>query len=104
MRRFAIAAAAMLTWAAPGTPSVSADTGGDLERGLARFQAGEFAAAIAPLAAAHAADPSDLDTGLLLGIAYYHCEDLARAKPLLAAAAASQDPETRDSARIFLGL
>ncbi|HET7502861.1 MAG TPA: hypothetical protein VFK02_17685 [Kofleriaceae bacterium] len=81
-----------------------ADDDLSLERGIAQFQAGQFAAAIAPLAAAHAADPSDLDTQLLLGIAYYRLEDLARARPLLVAAARSPDPETRDSARIFLGL
>src|SRR5215470_2270741 len=104
MRWFAIAAAAMLAWAAPGVSLASADGDGEFERGLAKFQAGEFAAAIAPLAAAHAADPSDIDTGLLLGIAYYHCDDAARARPLLVAAAASPDRETRDSARIFLGL
>jgi len=104
MRWFAIAAAAMLAWAAPGASLASSDADGDLERGLAKFQAGEFAAAIAPLTAAHAADPSDLDTGLLLGIAYYRCDDAARARPLLVAAAASADRETRDSARIFLGL
>ena len=104
MRRFAIAAAAMLAYVAPAASHASVDADDALERGLARFQAGEFAAAIAPLAAAHAADPSDLDTGLLLGIAYYQCDELASARPLLVAAAASPDPETRDSARIFLGL
>jgi hypothetical protein len=104
MRCVAIAAAATLAWAMPGASSAVADTEGDLERGLASFQAGRFAAAIAPLSAAHAADPSDLDTGLLLGIAYVRCDDAARAMPLLVAAAASTDPETRDSAQIFLGL
>jgi tetratricopeptide (TPR) repeat protein len=100
IRRCAIAA---LIWAAlPAAASADADA--DLERGLARFQAGEFSAAIDPLMAAHAADPSDLDTALLLGIAYYRCGDAARARPLLVAAARSPDPETRDSARIFLGL
>ncbi|HEU4728664.1 MAG TPA: hypothetical protein VFT22_12260 [Kofleriaceae bacterium] len=81
-----------------------ADDGLELERGIAQFQAGRFAAAIAPLAAAHAADPSDLDTQLLLGIAYYRLDDVAHARPLLVAAARSADPETRDSAHIFLGL
>ena len=98
-------------WAALGLPAAAddvvrdvADDSAELERGLARFQAGDFAAAIAPLGAAHAAAPSDLDTSLLLGIAYYRCGDPARARPLLIAAAESPDPETRDSARIFLGL
>lgn len=86
------------------TGSAMADDDLSLERGIAQFQAGRFAAAIAPLAAAHAADPSDLDTQLLLGITYYRLDDLAHARPLLVAAAASPDPETRDSARIFLGL
>jgi len=104
MTRIAIAAATAAVWAALGAPAASAEPDGDLERGLARFQAGDFAAAIAPLIAAHAADPSDLDTSLLLGIAYYRCDDVARARPLLVAAAASPAPETRDSARVFLGL
>lgn len=97
-----------LAWAALGPRTAAADdvsdAGAELERGVARFQAGEFAAAIAPLLAAHAAEPSDLDTSLLLGIAYYRCDDVAHARPLLVAAAGSPDPETRDSARIFLGL
>jgi hypothetical protein len=71
---------------------------------VARVQAGDYAAAIAPLSAAHRADPSDLDTALLLGIAYYRCGDAARARPLLTAAAAASDPETRDGARLILGL
>jgi hypothetical protein len=94
---------AFVAAAALGSPAF-ADAADDIERGVARFQAGEFAAAIEPLAAAHAADPSDLDTALLLGIAYYRCNDAARARPLLLAAERSPDPETRDSARIFLGL
>jgi len=102
MKRIAVAVA--MTWAALAVRPVSAGADGDLERGLTQFQAGKFAAAIAPLEAAHAADPSDLDTSLLLGIAYYRCDDGARARPLLVAAARSPDPETRDSARIFLGL
>src|SRR5262249_47012700 len=47
---------------------------------------------------------ADLDTSLLLGIAYYRTGDVERARPLLLSAAASTDPETRDSAQIFLGL
>jgi tetratricopeptide (TPR) repeat protein len=101
-KRLAVWAA--LSLAALRSPPVLADAGADLERGLARFEAGEFAAAIGPLEAAHAADPSDLDTDLLLGIAYYRCDDPRRARPLLAIAEHSPDPETRDSARIFLGL
>lgn len=100
IRRIAIAAALVGAALRPAL----ADAEADLERGVARFQAGEFTAAIAPLAAAHAADPSDLDTALLLGIAYYRCNDTVRARPLLIAAERSSDPETRDSARIFLGL
>lgn len=101
-----LAAWAALSLVALGSAPVfaDADADADLQRGVARFEAGEFAAAIAPLEAAHAADPSDLDTDLLLGIAYYRCADPARARPLLALAAQSPDPETRDSARIFLGL
>ena len=97
------AAIAALMWAALAAPA-RADGGTDLDRGLARFQAGEFSAAIEPLAAAHAADPADLDTALLLAISYYRAGDAARARPLLVAAERSSDPETRDSARIFLGL
>jgi tetratricopeptide (TPR) repeat protein len=81
-----------------------ADPAAALERGVARFQAGDFAAAIEPLTFAHASDPSDLDTALLLGIAYYRVEDAARARPLLLAAARSEDAGTRDSAQMFLGL
>lgn len=84
--------------------AVSADAASDLELGVARIQANDFAAAIAPLRAAHEADPSDLDTALLLGVAYYRCDDDARARPLLTAAARSTDADTRDSARLFLGL
>lgn len=95
---------AALSLVALGSAPVFADADADLQRGLARFEAGEFAAAIGPLEAAHVADPSDLDTDLLLGIAYYRCDDRARARPLLAIAEHSLDPETRDSAQIFLGL
>ncbi|HET9623867.1 MAG TPA: hypothetical protein VFP84_20990 [Kofleriaceae bacterium] len=76
----------------------------ELQRGVAAFQAGQFAAATVPLAAARAAHPGDLDTALLLGIAYYRLDDVARARPLLAAAARSDDAETRTSAAVFLGL
>src|SRR5215470_15220410 len=100
IKRYAIVAIVSAALAAPAF----ADAADDVERGVARFQAGEFAAAIEPLAAAHAAEPSDLDTALLLGIAYYRCNDADRARPLLLAAERSSDPETRDSARIFLGL
>jgi len=99
-----LAAWTALAFAALQSFPVFADADADLERGLARFEAGEFAAAIGPLEAAHAADPADLDTDLLLGIAYYRCDDPGRARPLLATAAHSLDPETRDSAQIFLGL
>ncbi len=95
---------AMLSLVALGSSPALADADADLERGLARFEAGEFAAAIGPLEAAHTADPSDLDTDLLLGIAYYRCNHPGRARSLLAIAEHSLDPETRDSARIFLGL
>ncbi len=98
--RWWIVALASAALAAPAF----ADASDDLERGVARFQAGEFSAAIEPLAAAHAADPADLDTALLLAIAYYRAGDAARARPLLIAAERSADPETRDSAQIFLGL
>jgi tetratricopeptide (TPR) repeat protein len=99
-----LAAWAALSLVALGSAPVFADADAELQRGLARFEAGEFAAAIGPLEAAHAADPSDLDTDLLLGITYYRLGDPGRARPLLAIAARSLDPETRDSAQIFLGL
>jgi len=99
-----LAIAAALAAALASTSAHAADAAGDLELGVARVQAGQYAAAIAPLLAAHDADPSDLDTTLLLGIAYYRCGDVARARPLLAAAARSPDPETRDGARIILGM
>lgn len=101
--RLAIAAL-LVVWLGLGVAPVSAGDASDLERGVAAFQAGDFPAAIASLTAARASDPADLDTQLLLGIAYYRIDDLARARPLLLAAARSPDAETRDSARIFLGL
>lgn len=84
--------------------AVRAEADTDLERGVAQFLAGRFSAAIASLSAAHATDPADLDTQLLLGIAYYRLDDPDRARPFLLAAERSSDPETRDSAQIFLGL
>src|SRR5689334_15811305 len=100
-----IAIAVGVAWAALEPPAAADDVvidvtdgSAELERGLARFQAGEFAEAIAPLRAAHAFAPQDLDTALLLAIAYYRCDDIARARPLLIAAADSPDPEIRDSA------
>ncbi len=74
------------------------------ERGVALFQAGKYAASLGPLAAAHAAAPTDVDTALLLGIAYYETGDLARARPLLEQVERSGDPDGRASARVFLGL
>jgi tetratricopeptide (TPR) repeat protein len=103
VKRLAIAATLALLATLPGAPAM-AGAASELERGVARFQAGDFAAAVDPLAAAHASDPSDLDTALLLGIAYYRTDDLARARPLLVAALGSADASARDSARIFLGL
>jgi hypothetical protein len=75
-----------------------------LERGLARFQAGDFAGAVPSLERARTIDPTDLEVALLLGIAYYRTERARLAEPLLEAAATSADSETRASARIFLGL
>jgi tetratricopeptide (TPR) repeat protein len=98
--RVAVAALALVLHLGP----VHAGDEAELERGVARFVAGQFAAAIDPLTAAHAANPSDLDTQLLLGIAYYRLDDLGRARPFLLAAARAQDDETRNSAEIFLGL
>jgi tetratricopeptide (TPR) repeat protein len=98
-----LAIAAVLAIAVLPSPA-RADATADLELGVARIQAGEYEAAIAPLRAAHEADPSDLDTALLLGIAYFRCDDAATARPFLEAAARSPDPETRDGARILLGL
>jgi tetratricopeptide (TPR) repeat protein len=102
-KRFAIAALSTLWLGLHVTPVHAGDVE-SLERGVAAFQAGKFAAAIAPLTAALAADPSDRDAQLLLGIAYFRLDDIARARPLLVAAVRSSDAETRDSARIFLGL
>jgi tetratricopeptide (TPR) repeat protein len=109
VKPLAITATLLATLATPAPRPVHAAEavaaeGSELERGIGRFEAGQFAAAIEPLAAAHASDPADLDTSLLLGIAYYRIDDVARARPLLVAAAGSTDAETRDGARIFLGL
>jgi tetratricopeptide (TPR) repeat protein len=98
-----LAVAAALVFGLRIAPAHAGDDA-QLEQGVARFQAGQYAAAIAPLTAAHAADPSDLDTQLLLGISYYRIDDVTHARPFLLAAARSSDAETRDSARIFLGL
>jgi tetratricopeptide (TPR) repeat protein len=75
-----------------------------LERGTAAFRAGDFAGAIAPLEAAHAADPRDPDTALLLGIAYYRVDRSGEARPLLELAEAAGDADAQASARVFLGL
>lgn len=99
--RFAIAA--LSVWLGLHAPAHAGDVE-SLERGVAEFQAGRFAAAIAPLTAAHTSDPGDLDTQLLLGIAYYKLDDVVRARPFLLAAVRSTDAETRGSAQIFLGL
>jgi hypothetical protein len=93
-----------------GRGAVAAPEGDDdadsaeLQRGIEAFQAGQFAASTVPLSAVHAANPADLDTALLLGIAYYRLDDAPRARPLLAQAAQSPDAETRTSAEVFLGL
>jgi hypothetical protein len=101
MKWFAVAAVLLLELQV--SPAHAGDDA-ELARGLAQFQAGQYAAAIASLTAAHASDPSELDTQLLLGIAYYRIDDAAHARPFLLAAARSPDAETRDSAAIFLGL
>jgi len=75
-----------------------------LERGVALFEKGDFASAARALEQAHAADPADADTSLLLGICYYRLERHADAEPLLDAGARSDDAETAASARIFLAL
>lgn len=74
------------------------------ERGVARFRAEDFAGALAPLEQAHAADPDDADTALLLGITYYRLGRADDARPLLELAAARGDADDRASARVFLGL
>jgi Tetratricopeptide repeat len=84
--------------------SALADGDDAFTRGLARFEADDYAGAIAPLVAAHASDPSDPAAALLLGIAYYQTGNDDAALPLLAQAARANDAETRDSANVFLGL
>lgn len=98
MKRLAIAAllCAAPAWAAPD-PS-------PLERGVALVQAHRYAAAVAPLAAAHAADPADPDAALLLGIAYYQTGEHGRARPLLEQVERDGDADAQASARVFLGL
>jgi tetratricopeptide (TPR) repeat protein len=93
----ALALAASVADASPASEAA-------FERGLARFQAKDFAGAIAPLAEAHAADPDDADTALLLGIAYYRTGQLALARPLLEQAERDSDADGKASARVFLGL
>jgi tetratricopeptide (TPR) repeat protein len=85
-------------------PAVESNEPTAFERGLTKFQAGDFAAAIEPLEQARAQDPSDADTALLLGIAYYRTDQLDRAKPLFEQAEHDGDADGKSSARIFLGL
>jgi tetratricopeptide (TPR) repeat protein len=96
--RAAIAAVALCA------ATAHAEDVGALERGTARFTAGDFAAAIEPLEAAHAAAPDDADTALLLGIAYYRTGRSDDARPLLEQAEARGDTDAKASARVFLGL
>lgn len=92
-----VAAAAPARAEPPPQPS-------SFERGVALFEARRYAAAIPPLAAAHAADPGDPDAALLLGIAYYQTGRPDRARPLLEQAERGGDAEGQASARVFLGL
>jgi tetratricopeptide (TPR) repeat protein len=81
-----------------------ADAPTAFERGLERFQANDFAGAIAPLSEAHAASPADPDAALLLAISYYRLGEPDRAQPLFAQAERDGDEDDRASARVFLGL
>jgi hypothetical protein len=80
------------------------DGDGAFERGVERFSAEDFAAAIAPLRAALAASPSDRDAELLLGISYFRTGDDASARPLLAEVSRADDADDAATARVFLGL
>lgn len=91
--------AALAAWCAPAFADDDA-----FERGLARFQAEDFAGALPLLEQAHAVAPRDADIALLLGIAYYRVQARERAVPLLAQAERDGDDESKASARIFLGL
>jgi hypothetical protein len=93
--------AALATGARAATDESDVDA---LERGVALFDKGDLPAAAQALEEAHAVDPEDVDTGLLLGIVYYRQHRFAEAQPLLLAAEASTDDETVASARIFLAL
>lgn len=76
----------------------------DLERGTATFRTGDYAGAIADLERAHAAEPGDADTALLLGISYYKVGRSDDARGLLELAEAHGDADAQASARVFLGL
>jgi hypothetical protein len=95
----AILVAACVAHADEPTPAPS-----PLERGVALFQQGKFAAAAVALEEARRDDPHDADAGLLLGIAYYRLHRSDEAEPLLRESAASSDPDSAASARIFLAL
>src|SRR5262252_3256902 len=75
-----------------------------LERGVERFRARDFAAAASALEQAHARDPRDDDTTLLLGISYYRLGRLNEAESLLRKAAQSRDGDVAANANLFLGL
>src|SRR5512138_2877704 len=94
----ALAIAAVLAWAGPAFGESAFETGVD------RFRAQDFAGSVAPLEQAHASDPRDADTALLLGIAHYRTDRGVRAVPLLQQAERSGDDDVRASARVFLGL
>src|SRR5690242_1597762 len=96
--------AATLAIAASLAPAVRAGDATPFELGVARVRADDFTGAIPPLEQAHAADPGDTDTALLLGIAYYRTGRLDDARPLLHQAERASDAETQASARVFLGL
>ena len=81
-----------------------ADDATPFELGVARFQAGELAAAIPLLAQAHVQNPRDADAALLLGIAYYKTGRAGDARPLLEQAERDGDADAQASARVFLGL
>ncbi len=100
-----MSALALFLFLSSPTPELSEpESARALQRGIAAFQAADYAAARPLLETARRAFPDEPEVALLLGITYYRLSQLDEAEPLLDAALKSDDAETRDSARIFLGL
>ncbi len=90
--------------ATPSNSSEDAAATAALERGIALFKQRQFVSAAQALEQAQKAPLMRSEVVLMLGICYYKIGSLTQAEPLLRQALKDPDPETQDSARVFLGL